>query len=745
MTRQHTSDTTAENGATQWAPFPEIDLRQMLRLTDDTGIFQHATHLLPDPNHGYCTDDNARALIAAVYHAELRGYDEHAVPLQRYLAFVAYAYNPDNGRFRNFMSYDRRWLEQAGSEDSHGRAIWALGVTVRHAPSQPVEEFADQLLRKGLGAVRDQLHHARPWAFALLGLDAYMQVKASDEGRALRDDLAERLMRHWQAHADDDWPWWEDVLTWGNARLPHALLTAGDTMGRDDMVEAGRRALEWCLNVQTAEDGHLSIVGNHGWYERGGEMARFDQQPLEACAFVDACLAAARITGDTTWTRRAWQCFRWFHGENDLKAPLYDPETGGCCDGLMPNGANQNQGAESSLAYLLSVLALHGERDRRAGRITAAGPRTLGLAVIGASRFAQFCLSHYAQVEGVKPVAVWSRTAGRADALAQAHGIKAYRQMRELLHDPEVHLVHVATTPAQHAEHAIAALHAGKHVLCEKPLATSLVDAQHMIQAATERDRRLTVNQMMRYGPMFEPVRQLIAGDVLGAPLRGMLVNRAGDAGLPSDHWFWDESISGGIFVEHGVHFFDLMRGWLDDSAQVLGAWQMRRPNTQLIDQVGCEVRYGAQSTVNFYHGFHQPTALDEQDVRLVFERGELRLRGWIACELTLDAVLDEAGVERVSAALPQARMETVRRFEGEARTFHFRHRAEQLDRHVRVHWTLDADKQAIYGEAVSALMRDLLTAIQTPRHRMRVTVEGAREALATALEARRIAHATMP
>lgn len=720
-------------------PLPEIDLRQLLRLSDDTGIFQHATHLLPDPTHGYCIDDNARALIAAVLHAELRGYDEHTVPLQRYLAFVAYAFNTENGRFRNFMSYGRRWLEDAGSEDSHGRALWALGVTVQRAPDAPVRDFADQLFLKGLPAVRAQLNHLHPWAFTLLGLDAYLQAKDHGEAQALRDELAEKLYRQWADHTDESWPWWEDILTWGNARLPHAMLLSGHAMGRQDMLDAALRALKWCLEVQTSSEGHLSIIGNNGWYVRGGEKAAFDQQPLEACALVDACLAAAEITGESQWAQHAWTCYEWFRGRNDVGAPLYHEETGGCQDGLSAHGPNQNQGAESSLAYLLSVLALHYYYERRAGRITVAGPKVLGLAVVGASQFARFCLEQYAQLDAIQPVAVWNRTTSRARALASSYDIKVYDELQDMLSDPAVHLVHVATTPDVHAEHAIAALHAGRHVLCEKPIATDLVDAQHLIQAATERDRRLAVNHMMRYGPMYKPVRQLIESGLLGAPLRGMFINRAGDANLPPEHWFWDESVSGGILVEHGVHFFDLLRGWLGEG-HVAEAWQMERPRTQLVDQVGCEVRYPPQTTVNFYHGFHQPTALDEQELRLIFEQGELHLRGWISRELNLHAVLTAAQLEQLRALLPEAEVQTLRQLSGEQRRMRFRQHEVMLDREVRLHWVVPSDRQTLYADATRALMADLVASIRDPRHRMRATVEDSRTALELALRATRLA-----
>ena len=263
---QGTSPTAEPTPAvTPWRPMPEIDLRQLRGLTDDTGMFQHALHNVPDPNHGYCIDDNARALIATVYHAQLRGYDERVVPLHRYLQFVAYAFNETTNRFRNFMSYDRRWLEEAGSEDSHARALWALGVTVRYAPTESIRGLADELMNLGLRVAGEQLGHVRPWSFALLGLDDYLKARPDHEtARDLFERFAESSYRMVRQNATGDWPWWEDILTWGNPRLPHALLVAGQALGRDEMVDTALTALRWCLQVQTAAEGHLSIVGNEG-------------------------------------------------------------------------------------------------------------------------------------------------------------------------------------------------------------------------------------------------------------------------------------------------------------------------------------------------------------------------------------------------------------------------------------------------------------------------------------------------
>jgi hypothetical protein len=354
MDAQPTQDPSAT-----WRELPRVDLRHLGKMTDDTGLFQHALYSVPDPEHGYCIDDNARALLAALLHAGLFGYDEKVMPLHRYLMFMAYAFNNDAGVFRNFMAYDRRWLEDVGSPDSQARAIWALGTAVADAPDDDTRDLASELIRKALpGAATFEFLRSK--AFALIGLHEWLLVTPDDRAaHDLRERYANDLMDAFRHHDDDDWPWCEELATYDNAKLCHALMISGAAMGRDDMVVQGLKSLRWLLDVQRAEDGHLSIIGNDGWLPRGGRRAPFDQQPLEAHALVHGCLAAASISGDTAWAGEAWRCFRWFTGDNDLGVSLYAEDTGGCMDGLQANGANRNQGAESTLAYLLSVLELH--------------------------------------------------------------------------------------------------------------------------------------------------------------------------------------------------------------------------------------------------------------------------------------------------------------------------------------------------------------------------------------------------
>jgi hypothetical protein len=356
-------DNLALGSSDRWELMPQVDLRHFLKMTDCTGMFQHALYSVPDLRHGYCIDDNARALIAALYHVELFGEITPAVPIHRYLMFLAYAYNESTGAFRNFMAYDRRWLEEVGSPDSQGRTIWALGVTVSAARDDGTRDLAEKLFSNALPGVSG-FKDLRSKAFTVLGLEQYLkQFPGHAVVIALRDQYASELFAAFASNASDDWPWCEDIVTYDNAKLCHALLIAGKSMGREDMIELGLRSLRWLLDVQRAPKGHLSIIGNAGWLRRGGIKADFDQQPLEAYALVHACLEAAGVSGDSEWADEAWRCFQWFVGGNDLGVMLYSPDDGGCMDGLRPNGANRNQGAESTLAYLLSVLELHRYRE----------------------------------------------------------------------------------------------------------------------------------------------------------------------------------------------------------------------------------------------------------------------------------------------------------------------------------------------------------------------------------------------
>ncbi len=338
---------------------PKIKFDHLMVMTDDTGILQHARFSVPDRDHGYCTDDNARALIVAGMYYKLRK-DEAVIPLiKRYLAFVIHAFNPKRGRFRNFMSYDRRWLEEAGSEDAHGRALWALGTTIEMTGDASIREGICRLFPSAIQAVAE-FRYPRAWAFSLIGLQQYLSVYGGDAPvRRIRRALAEKLYDLYRNNASEDWPWFEDTLTYANARLPHALLVAGRALGREEMVQAGLASLEWLLEQQTSPDGHLTLIGNRGWMRRGGQRARFDQQPIEAMGLIEACSEAFLATKESRWLNEARRCLDWFLGRNDLSVAIYDFKTGGCHDGLEAHGLNQNMGAESTLAWLASLLTVY--------------------------------------------------------------------------------------------------------------------------------------------------------------------------------------------------------------------------------------------------------------------------------------------------------------------------------------------------------------------------------------------------
>jgi hypothetical protein len=275
-----------------------------------------------------------------------------------YLAFLWHAFNAGSGRFRNFLAYDRRWLEDIGSEDSHGRALWALGTVLGRSYHQGLRGLASHLFDLALPAVIE-FSSPRAWAFTLIAIHEYLRRFSGDRAaQNTRQVLAERLMGSYLSYSRPDWPWFEDVVSYSNAKLPHALLLSGQWMGRGDMAEAGLKSLQWLVEIQRSEAGHFAPIGNRGFYPRGGEKARFDQQPVEAHAMVSACLEAYRMTGDEHWYDEARRAFDWFLGRNDQGLSLYDPVTGGCRDGLHPDRANQNQGAESTLAFLLSLVEM---------------------------------------------------------------------------------------------------------------------------------------------------------------------------------------------------------------------------------------------------------------------------------------------------------------------------------------------------------------------------------------------------
>jgi len=340
---------------------PEVDLRHLRTLTDDTGVIQHALHSTPDRRHGYCTDDNSRALIATAMVWD-QTHDPTVLPLiQTYLSYIAYAIDPDTGLFRNFMDYDRRWREEdpsANQEDSHARALLGLGIAAALCPHESMIALASQLFRQGLPET-EKFTSPRAWAFAIIGIHGYLRRFGGDsEVRRYRQVLTDYLANLYNSYASDDWPWFEDRLTYCNAKLPHALLMSGKWMQRSDLIDVGKRSLQWLLDVQTSDNGMLSIVGSNGWWVRGKKRAQFDQQPVDVHALVDACIEAYHVTREEHWIKQARKAFNWFLGDNDLRTPVYDFTTGGCRDGLHMDRVNSNQGAESTLSWLMSLLLM---------------------------------------------------------------------------------------------------------------------------------------------------------------------------------------------------------------------------------------------------------------------------------------------------------------------------------------------------------------------------------------------------
>ena len=346
--------------ASRPAGWPELDLRHVQAMTDDTGILQHAVFSVPRYEDGYCLDDNARALLLMTLVEEAGGQDRETVRTleNRYLAFVSYAFDRTSRRFRNFLSYGRQWLEPAGSEDSHGRALWALGAVIGRASDPGRYSLASELFHGARPAITT-FTSPRAWAYSLLGIDHYLRAFQGDSTvEVLRADMANRLLTLFQRSSHKEWPWFEDRVTYCNARMSQALIVSGSRMNRADMISAGLRSLEWLVSLQLSGHSEFAPIGCNGFFPRGGSAATFDQQPVEACTIASACLDAYKVTRNDQWKRHAARAFDWFLGQNDLQQWLYDPSTGGCRDGLHADRTNRNQGAEATLSFLMTLCEL---------------------------------------------------------------------------------------------------------------------------------------------------------------------------------------------------------------------------------------------------------------------------------------------------------------------------------------------------------------------------------------------------
>ncbi|HEX2951473.1 MAG TPA: glycosyltransferase [Armatimonadota bacterium] len=338
--------------------WPLPSLQHIKRLTDDCGIIQHAKFWLPDYANGYCVDDNSRALIAAHLFHDLFGEKSARDLLVRYLAFIYYVQKRD-GKVCNFINYSRAYLEDEGSPDSLARTIWALGTISTRTEVYLAIPAQEMFKRAIVHLTPTSPPHAL--AYGLLGLCAYgpHDLLASTT-REYAATLADALLNHYRLTRAEGWEWFSPALTYGNARMPEALLRAGILLDRDDLRDAGITTLNF-LNSICFRDDYLSVVGCHGWYPLGGQCALFDQQPIDAGGMVEANLVAYRYMRQDRYFENAVRAMDWFYGKNILGVSLYDEWSGGCHDGLHTQGVNENQGAESTVTHLMAQLRLYQE------------------------------------------------------------------------------------------------------------------------------------------------------------------------------------------------------------------------------------------------------------------------------------------------------------------------------------------------------------------------------------------------
>ena len=372
--------------------------------------------------------------------------------------------------------------------------------------------------------------------------------------------------------------------------------------------------------------------------------------------------------------------------------------------------------------------------------------KPLGLGLVGCGAFGLFCLEAFAEMDSVRPAGVADVRKDAAAAAAATFGVPACGDPGELIARGDVDLVHVATPPSSHHELVLAAAKAGKHVLCEKPLATTVADADEMLAAARQAGVVCPVNFVLRYNAVTEGVKAVIDSGVLGGVLSARLTNCASDTPLAPEHWFWDKAVSGGIFIEHGGHFFDLYGYWLGPG-EVISAHAETREGTGQEDRVTCTVRHAGDAeagrtaaVASHCHEFDQVLMMDRTDHRLVCELGDIRVEGWIPLALTIDAAVDDRGAERLAACCPGAEVEVIEQFGPERRSVTSRGRPRSLTRRVRLRWRPDTDKQAVYVGSVRALLADQIAFIRDPAHQRRITEANGREAVALAEAAARLA-----
>jgi predicted dehydrogenase len=365
----------------------------------------------------------------------------------------------------------------------------------------------------------------------------------------------------------------------------------------------------------------------------------------------------------------------------------------------------------------------------------SADRRRAGYGLIGCGAFGRFCLDQYRAIEDVDCVAVADLRPEAARDAARPRGLAACASPAELLARDDIDWVHIATPPSTHRGLALEALDAGKHVLCEKPLATRPDHAETMARRAREKGRVLAVNLIMRHNPLCEQVKRLLDKRLLGEPLHASFVNCAKDEPLPAGHWFWNRDVSGGIFIEHGVHFFDLFRWWLGEG-EILSAQATPRPGTNIEEQVLCTARYGRGVLVSFYHGFHQASRMDRQAFRIVCERGDIRLFEWVPTRVEIDVLATEETKRAIAALLPDADVRRVEAYEGLPRKVTSRHKAYEVDGRYAIRGDAGMAKEELYGHVLRGLLSDQIAGARDPAHARRVTENDGLVSLAMAARA---------
>ena len=365
--------------------------------------------------------------------------------------------------------------------------------------------------------------------------------------------------------------------------------------------------------------------------------------------------------------------------------------------------------------------------------------KPVGLGLIGCGAFGAFCLETFTKLPGVRVAAAADVREELAQQIGRTYGVPALHNPDDLIAREDVDLVHVATPPSTHHELVMAAVKAGKHCLCEKPLAVSVAQGDQMLAAAAEAGVIVPVNFVLRHNPITDAVKAIIDSGLLGDVVSARLTNCAGDTPLGKDHWFWDKDVSGGIFIEHGVHFFDLYSYWLGQGEMLFAHTELREGTTQE-DRVTCAVRHAGGAVASHYHGFDQMTLMDRTDHRLVLEQGDIRVDGWIPLSLTVNAAVDDEGMAGLTEICRGGAVETIAGYDGDLGSTTGRGKQRHVTQRIRLNYCPQPDKQVLYANSVGELLADQIAFVRDPAHQRRVTEENGLDALALAETAANLA-----